>query len=101
MLPRDIPNGPWQEIAANYLIHKCKGYLLVCDLFGKYPFLFEVSSKSAGSLSQHLLELILQYGLPCLLYTDNGSLFSSVELTQFLQYNHINHITSSPTLLKV
>ena len=63
MLPRDIPNGPWQEIAADYLTHKDKEYLLVCNLFSKYPFLYKVSTKSTQSLCS-LQELISQYGLP-------------------------------------
>ena len=48
-LPRDIPNGPWQEITSNYLTHRGRGYLLVCNLFSKYPFLYKVSTKSAQS----------------------------------------------------
>ena len=28
MLPQDIPNGLWQEIAANYVHYNGKGYLL-------------------------------------------------------------------------
>ena len=72
MLPRDIPNGLWQEITPDFFIHKGKEYLLVCDLFSKYPFLFMVSSKFGQSLPKHLFELILQYRMPCLLYTDNS-----------------------------
>ena len=77
MLPRDIPDGPWQEITARghtkdpFLTHKGKEYLLVCDLFSKYPFLYKVSTKSPQSLCMHLQEL------------------------QFLQCNHVDHITSS------
>ena len=37
MFPRDIPDGPWQEITADYLAHKGRVYLLVCNLFSKYP----------------------------------------------------------------
>ena len=77
MLPRDIPNGPWQEIIADYLTHKGKEHLLVCDLFSKYSFLYKVSTKSAQSLCMHLQELISQYGWPCLIYTDNGLPFAS------------------------
>ena len=54
MLPCDIPDGPWQEIRTDYLHHKGKEYLLICDLFIKYTFLFKVNSKSALSLSQKL-----------------------------------------------
>ena len=96
MQPRDIPDGPWQEIIADYLTHKGKDYLLICNLFSKNPFLYRVPTKSVQSLSMGLQELISQYELPCMLYTDNGPLFASDELTQFLQHYHIDHITSSP-----
>ena len=35
MLPRDISDGPWQEITANYLTQKGGEYLMVYDLFSK------------------------------------------------------------------
>ena len=47
MLPRDVPDGPWQEIAADYLTHQGKEYLLICNVFSKYPFLYKVANKSA------------------------------------------------------
>ena len=96
MLPRDIPNGPWQEIKANYLTHKGREYLLVCNLFNKYPFIYKVSTKSAQSLCASLHEFISQYGTPSLLFTDNGPLSASDKLAQFLQCHHIDCIPSSP-----
>ena len=95
MLPRDVPNGPWQEITADYLTHKGREYLLICDLFSKYPFVYRLSTKSAQSLCVQLLELISQYGPPSLLSMDNGLPFASEELTQ-LQCHCIDHATSSP-----
>ena len=44
MLSRDIPSGPWQEIAADYCTQKGREYLLVCDLISKYPFIYKVST---------------------------------------------------------
>ena len=96
MLPRDIPDGPWQEITADCLTHKGGEYLLICSLFSKYPFLYKVSTKSAQSLCVCLLELISQYRPPSLLSMDNGPPFASEELTQFLEPNHIEHATSFP-----
>ena len=95
MLPRDVPDGLWQEIAADYLTHQGKEYLLICNLFSKYPFLNKVTTKSAQSLCACLLELISQYGTPSLFSTDNGQPFLSEELTQFLLHHHIEHSTSS------
>ena len=84
MLPRDILNGPWQEIAAHYLTHKGREYLLVCDLFSKYLFIYKVSTTSAQSLCVCLHELISQYGstsLLCLLLMSSPSSYSAITLT--------------------
>ena len=48
MLPRDIPDGPWQDIAADYMTHKSHEYLIICNAFNKYLFVYKVSSKSAN-----------------------------------------------------
>ena len=96
MLPRDIPDGPWQDITADYMTFKSHEYLIICDMFSKYPFVFKVMSKSAQSLCLHLLELILQYGPPLSLSTDNGPPFASDELIEFLTCHCITHHTSSP-----
>ena len=95
MLPRDVPDGPLQEIAADYLTHQGKEYLLICNVFSKYPFLYKVTTKSAQSLCACLLELISQYGPLSLLSMDNGQPFASEELAQFLLCHHIEHSTSS------
>ena len=68
-------------MTAYYFTQKGKEYLIICDLFSKYPLLYKVSTKSAQSLSQCLQELISQYRLPCLLYTKNGPHFTSNELS--------------------
>ena len=96
MLPSDVPDSLWQEITADYLTHQHKQYLLIWNLFSKYPFLYKVTTMSAQSLCMHLLELISQYGPLSLLSMDNGQPFLSEELAQFLQCHQIEHSTSSP-----
>ena len=96
VLPRDIPDGPWQDITVDYMTHKSHEYLIICKMFSKYPFVFKVMSKSAQSLCMQLLELILQYGPPMSLSTDNGPPFASDELAEFLMHHCITHHTSSP-----
>ena len=58
VLHRDVPDGPWQDIAADYLTHQDKEYLLICDVFFKFSFLYKATTKSAQSLCACLLELI-------------------------------------------
>ena len=40
MLPCDIPDGPWQELAADYFTHCGKECLFSADPFSKYPVIF-------------------------------------------------------------
>ena len=96
MHPQDIPDGPWQDIAADYMTHNGQEYLIICDAFSKYPSAYKTNTKSTQSLCTHLLELISQYGPISMLYTDNGPPFTSEELTEFLLHQCTDHSTSSP-----
>ena len=95
MLPSDIPDGPWQELATDYFTHSGKDYLLITDPFSKYPFIFKVHSKTSDSISSCLQDLFSQYGTPRHFYSDNGPPFSSEPFPCFLSSLGIDHITSS------
>ena len=96
MLPRDVPDSPWQELAADFFTHNHKEYLLIVDTFSKYPFVYQISSKTAESISKKFQNLISQYGPPKRLFSDNGPPFSSEAFQRFLASHYIDHITSSP-----
>ena len=96
MLPHDIPDGLWQELAADYLTHSNKDYLLIADSFSKYPFVFRVHSKSSDSLIPCLQDLFSQFGTPNHFYSNNGPQFSSEPFSHFLTSLGIDHIMSSP-----
>ena len=80
--------------------HNNSEYLLIVDIFCKYPFLYKVSSKAAEPITLKFRSFISQYGLPKRLSTDNGPPFSSGAFAKFMQQEHIKHITSSPHYLK-
>ena len=96
MLPHDVPDGPWQEIATDYFTHSNKDYLLIADTFSKYPFIYSIHSKTHNSLIQCLQDLFSQFGMPLLFFSDNGPPFSSEPFSSFLTSLGIEHITSSP-----
>ena len=78
MIPRDIPEGSWQDLAADFFHYNNTKYILITDTFSKYPFLYKVSSKAAEPVTK-----ISQYGPP-------------KAFSQFLSKEHIELITSSP-----
>ena len=60
-------------------------YILICDYFSKFPFLFQVKTMSFANLKDHLGELFSVEGIPDEIMSDNGPPF-----------NGIRHTTSSP-----
>ena len=96
MLSHDIPDGPWQELAADYFTHFNKDYLLIADPLSKYSFIFKVHSKTSECIIQCLQDLFSQYGTHTCFYSNNGPPFSSEPFSHFLTSLGIDHITSSP-----
>ena len=92
MLPRDIPDSPWQELAADYYTHKSKDYLLVADTFSKYPFIYKVHSKTTDSIIHHLQDLFCNLANP-----NVSSLTMDLPFHQNLSHNfwHCMPLTTS------
>ena len=55
--PHDIPEGPWRKLGMDYFNFDGKSYVLACDYFSKFPFLYRAKT-SFWSLRDHLIELL-------------------------------------------
>ena len=97
MLPRDVPEAPWQDLAADFFNFKGKEYLLVADTFSKYPFASRMTTKTAETVIRKLAQLFSQYGNPKSLTADNEPPFSPEVFAQFMNTQRVEHITSHHT----
>ena len=70
-------------------------YVLICDYFSKFPFLYRAKT-SFWSLRDHLIDLFSIEGYPDEIVSDNGPPFQSKEFAKFLSGLGIKHTTSSP-----
>ena len=70
-------------------------YILICDYFSKFPFLFQVKSTSFANLKDHLMDLFSVEGTPEEIMSDNGPPFNGKEFSSFLTGLGIRHTTSS------
>ena len=50
MIPRDVPDIPWQDLAADFFNFKGKENPLIADTISKYPFTFRISTKTADTV---------------------------------------------------
>ena len=93
--PHEIPDGPWQKLGMDFFDLKGKCYILICDYFSKFPFMFSCKT-SWGSLKNHLIDLFSNEGFPKEIISDNGSPFNSQEFADYLSSHSVKHTTSSP-----
>ena len=93
--PHEIPDGPWQKLGMDFFDLKGKCYILICDYFSKFPFLFSCKT-SWGSLKDRLIDLFSNEGFPKEIISDNGSPFNSQEFADSLSSHSVKHTTSSP-----
>ena len=92
----DVPSQPWEHIAMDHFYQNGRLYLLVCDYFSKFPFIFQTKSTSFAYIKEQLEELFGLEGAPDEITSDNGPPFSSREFNSFLSGLGIKHTTLSP-----
>ena len=80
----------------DYFYSNGKLYILICDYFSKFPFLFQTRTTAWTSLREHLTELFAIEGTPDEIMSDNGPPFNGKEFSDFLSGLGIRHSTSSP-----
>ena len=95
LLPHDIPEGPWRKLGMDYFAFDGNSYVLICDYFSKFPFLYRAKT-SFWSLRDRLIDLFSIEGYPDEIVSDNGPPFQSKEFAKFLSGLGIKHTTSSP-----
>ena len=92
--PHDIPEGPWRKLGMDYFNYDGNSYVLICDYFSKFPFLYRAKT-SFWSLRDRLIDLFSIEGYPDKIVSDNGPPFQSKEFAKFLSSLGIKHTTSS------
>ena len=92
----EVPQEPWERITMDYFYMNGRLYILICDYFSKFPFLFQVKTMSFANLKDHLEELFSVEGIPDEIMSDNGHPFNGKEFSSYLTGLGIRHTTSSP-----
>ena len=84
-----------EETGYDYFAFDGSSYVLICDYFSKFPFLYRAKT-SFWSLRDRLIDLFSIEGYPDEIVSDNGPPFQSKEFAKFLSGLGIKHTTSSP-----
>ena len=97
--PWEWPQRPWARLHADYAGPFCgKMFLIVVDAYSKWLEVRPVSSATSATTMEQLRSIFATHGLPELLVTDNGTVFTSAEFEEFTKLNGIRHIKSALTM---
>jgi len=71
-------------------------FLVLVDAHSKWMEVKAVKAATSASTISQLRSIFATHGIPELLVSDNGSVFTSSEFEEFMRLNGIRHTTSAP-----
>ena len=91
------PERPWVRLHIDYA-GPCFGkyFLILVDSHSKWLEVIPVNVATSTVTIEKLKLIFSTHGLPDMIVSDNGSVFTSKEFSDFMVYNGITHVKSSP-----
>ena len=97
--PWEWPNRPWACIHIDYTGPiKGKMVLIMVDAHSKWLEALVVNSATSHTTIEKLSSVFATHGLPEVLVSDNGSVFTSAKFDEFVRRSGIKHLTSRLTI---
>lgn len=98
MKRRELPSGPWQHVAIDFLGPLPSGHYLfvVVDYFSRYIEVEIMTKTDSGETIKRLNSIFARFGLPMSITADNGPQFSSEEFRVFCDSSNIKLISTTP-----
>ena len=87
---QELPTFPLHTLATDLFYWKRMDFLIVADVFSKFP------NSTSAAMCIELSMIVTELNLPHIIRSDNGPCYNSKEFQQFLQCYSITHQMSSP-----
>ena len=82
-IPIEIPIVAWKVIASDLFVFNGKTFILVVDLFSRFPVIRRLAGESSCVVLEAITDILCDFGLPETIITDNGSCYKSQEFLDF------------------
>ena len=96
LYPHATPNRPWQKLGLDIFTIRSRNYLITVDYYSGFFEVDYLTSMTTESVIKKLKPHISRYGIPDVLYSDNGPCFASRTFKNFCSAYEMKHETCSP-----
>jgi len=96
MMASEIPKYPFHTVAADLFSLDGSDFMLIVDYFSKWLIIEPLKTTTSLSVIQCFEKTFADFGVACVLRSDNGPQFTSQQFKIFLNEQGIEHLTSSP-----
>ncbi|XP_053699114.1 uncharacterized protein K02A2.6-like [Sabethes cyaneus] len=96
ILSNEIPSLPFEIVGSDFFHFQGHEYLLIADSYSGYFDFVKLDHTSSKTTIEQMKKWFANFGIPRILYTDNGPQYSSKEFADFSKCWSFNHVTSSP-----
>lgn len=96
LIPREMPDRPWQTINIDLLSHNRMDYMAVSDEYSRWLEIIKLKTTTSSAVIRELKKLFACWGNPDTLTCDNGTQFVSAEFRRFASSCDFVIKTSSP-----
>lgn len=91
-----LPDLPWQKVGTDLFELNGKHYVVIVDYYSRFLEIIELRNETSGDVIRALKTTFARYGVPMIVFSDNGPCYSSAEFTAFAKNYGFRHDTSSP-----
>lgn len=96
MIASELPDYPWQRVAADLFELNGKHYLVVVDYYSRFIEVCLLKQTTSEAIVADLKSVFARHGIPEVFRSDNGPQFASKSFDEFTRKYQIRHIKSSP-----
>ena len=96
LISSQLPSLPWQKVGTDLFEWEKANYLLVVDHLSRWIDISKLEQTTSRCVISHMSSIFTRYGIPELIVSDNGPLYSSEIFKEFARNYGFEHITSSP-----
>ena len=97
LMQHELPTRPWQIVGTDLFAIREDTYLLICDYYSKFPFVYRIEGKvTSDRIISKISEVFAENGSPSKVVSDNGGHYSSQAFRNFAAEWCFDHVTSSP-----